>query len=503
MPIAFLESSNSSTVFRSSLSSTSLFANSTPSPIPIRPTTFGQFAFADLNSKMNSQFSTTRPECPCCAFLTGGNLFLPWNEDEVNSDGLEYNVFGTGHLSSSTVEEILTPTDAWDRIATATNGAIDADTTEHHNILLVDTHGHPHLEREVQYADKIDNDAKDAKTKPTDDKSVVSLTCGVSPLDWNDALNYASQSQHILPALGVHPWYLGDIMVDGINNIDNINEDIGKYLKWDWLSDLETHLSKHPHLLVGEIGLCKMARFVREFPKDKGGKATALQLQKLVFQKQLDLAAKWSRPITVHCVNAHGLFMEVMTDTLKKAKESCTETYDITEAKIHWKKAFPPAIAMHSFTGTAHHVGEILAFEKELLHPEEVETGGKGRRRKQKQQSDGEGEDCTSIQNEASPQKCQDEHHKEILFYFGFSHSVNHIMCTSEKARKKGSEAVRAIPPDRILVESDVHHPLDVTLGTAGAVAYAAQVREESLEEVAKHTTENGLRFLSSLGIPN
>ena len=76
-------------------------------------------------------------------------------------------------------------------------------------------------------------------------------------------------------------------------------------------------------------------------------------------------------------------------------------------------------------------------------------------------------------------------------------------MCTSEKARKKGSEAVRAIPPDRILVESDVHHPLDVTLGTAGAVAYAAQVREESLEEVAKHTTENGLRFLSSLGIQN
>lgn len=367
-------------------------------------------------------------------------------------------------------------------------------------ILLVDTHGHPHLQREVQYADKAD--AATPSNEMCDSSScVVSLTCAVSPVDWENALEYASQSPQILPALGIHPWYLGDIMVDiekTDNNDDHDDEDnIAKYLKWEWLTELETHVSKHPHLLVGEIGMCKMARFVREFPKEKGGKATALQLQKLVFRKQLELAAKWSRPVTVHCVNAHGLFMEVMRTILEEAKESCEGGLEVQEAKKVWRRAFPPAIGMHSFTGTAHHVGEILAFEKELFYPEEVEVGGKRRRRKQKQQQKVE----TPLNDGSRLDNTKDnEGEKEILFYFGFSHAVNHIMCTSEKARKKGAEAVRSIPSDRLLVESDVHASVDVALGTAGAAAYAAQVRGKTLEEVAECTTRNGLRFLSSLG---
>jgi len=436
---------------------------------------------------MNSPFST--PSCPCCAFLTGGGgLFLPWNEQdeggETNNDVMENN---RGDVSFISAEDITTPHEAWDRI-------LDTDTddaNERHQILLVDTHGHPHLEREVQYANDKDSD----DTPAANDASVVSLTCAVSPLDWNSCLEYASQSLNILPALGVHPWYLSDIMVDDIDSID-VNEDhIEKYIKLEWLQDLEDHTSEHPHLLVGEIGLCKMARFVRTFPKDRGGKATALQLQKIVFRKQLELAAKWSRPVTVHCVNAHGLFMEVMKDILKVAKESSPDSDDVTKAKQYWRRSFPPAIGMHSFTGTAHHVSEILGFEKELLHPEYVEAGDKRRRQKQQQQVIEE----SATTDAPQPIGQGDEQQNDMLFYFGFSHSVNHVMCTSEKARKKGMEAVRAIPLNRLLVESDVHNSVDVVLGTAGAVAYAAQVRGERLEDVAKYTTKNGLRFLSSI----
>ena len=86
------------------------------------------------------------------------------------------------------------------------------------------------------------------------------------------------------------------------------------------------------------------------------------------------------------------------------------------------------------------------------------------------------------------------------MFYFGFSHSVNHLMCTSKKARRRGTEVVRSVPSDRLLVESDVHTSIDVTLGTAGAVAYAAHVRGERIEDVAERCVVNGLRFLSSLG---
>ena len=394
------------------LTSSSILKSISTSLYTSRPTTFGQLAFPDMSSM------SSIPSCPCCAFLTNGALFLPWNTEE--DDGEEKCVA----IESLSAEDIMTPNEAWDRISTSSKTVYSNDESQ--QILLVDTHGHAHLQRDVQYANSIEE--TDSTTTPSisSDDSVVSLTCAVSPIDWNSALEYASQSQQILPALGVHPWYLGDILVDDISNID-IQEDISQYINWEWLSELETQLSNHPHLLVGEIGMCKMARFVREFPKEKGGKATALQLQKLVFKKQLDLAAKWSRPVTVHCVNAHGLFMEVMRDTLKEVKESCAEINDITEAKEILRRAFPPAIDMHSFTGTAHHVGEILAFEKEILYPEEVEAGGNRRRRKQKQQET----------NKEDIQQPTPDSEKDILFYFGFSHAVNHVKCTSEKLGRR------------------------------------------------------------------
>ncbi len=279
-----------------------------------------------------------------------------------------------------------------------------------------------------------------------------------------------------------------------IPNLDTVQstDDVATFLKWDWLDDLENQLSDHPHLLVGEIGLCKMARFVREFPKEKGGKNAALQLQKLVFRKQFELAAKWSRPVTVHCVNAHGLFMDVMREVLNEAKDSCTKK-NVLGTKTHLRKAFPPAIAMHSFTGTVHHVREILAFEQQLRAPwKEVGAGGEKYKRKQKQQP-------VERAIIAEPGKLlSDDNSKGPLFFFGFSHSVNHLMCTSEKARKKGEEALRFVPSDRLLVESDVHASDDVVLGTAGSVAYVAHARGERIEDAAEICARNGLQFLNS-----
>ncbi len=215
---------------------------------------------------------------------------------------------------------------------------------------------------------------------------MVSLTCAVSPVDWNDALKYASQSPLILPALGIHPWNLADVMmIDDIVGQDN-SEDVNleNCIDWNWLTDLEMHLSQHPRLLVGEIGLCKMARFVREYPREKGGKAAALQLQRMVFAKQLELAATYSRPTTVHCVNAHGIFMEVMWEIFRKASTSCSGAMGGGErdGEAKWRRLFPPAIAMHSFTGTAHHVDEILAFERALLsRGNKVDNAGEKKRR--------------------------------------------------------------------------------------------------------------------------
>jgi TatD DNase family protein len=147
------------------------------------------------------------------------------------------------------------------------------------------------------------------------------LACSVEPDDFITTLNFAATSSTILPAIGVHPWY--------ITNFD-VNND-------EWLQKIKQLLVEHPSAIVGEIGLCKIARWVRSYPD---GKAPAMEIQRCVFKQQMELAAKYDRPVTVHCVNAHGMFISVMKELI----EALT---------------LPPAISMHSFTGTAHHVKEL------------------------------------------------------------------------------------------------------------------------------------------------
>jgi TatD DNase family protein len=120
----------------------------------------------------------------------------------------------------------------------------------------------------------------------------------------------------------------------------------------------------------------------------------------------------------------------------------------------------PPAISMHSFTGTAHHVKELLELEEKVV----------------------------SV--------------KRPLFFFGFSHAVNYAMCTSDKSRRKGRDAVKAVPIDRIVVESDVHHPQDVLGGTIGAISYVAWSKQVSAVEIAERSARNGLEFLGQRSDP-
>ena len=69
-------------------------------------------------------------------------------------------------------------------------------------------------------------------------------------------------------------------------------------------------------------------------------------------------------------------------------------------------------------------------------------------------------------------------------------------MCSSEKSRRQGREAVCAVPLDRLMAESDVHSAHDVPVGTAGSVAYIAEALEKPILEVAHLTAVNGLAFL-------
>lgn len=326
-------------------------------------------------------------------------------------------------------------------------------------ILLVDTHNHAHLRRER-------HDAYVGDDCETDNTAVVSLSLSVELPDWDDAVKYSASdpssfddagvappvADWTLFGLGIHPWYL-----EGLAPTE------------EWKKRLEVLLDEHPSAIVGEIGLCKMAKCARHHPE---GKTRGFELQRSVLATQLEIAIQYQRPVSIHCVQQHGVFMDVLQQVVKRPERGTDP----------WKLV-PPAMAMHSFTGTAHHVKALLTWEATLF--------GEGPNDK-KNKSKSKGNPNDNSQDVGLSRR------RRPLVYFGFSHIVNYGMCTSDKARRQGWEAVRAVPLDRLLVESDVHHPSDVASGTAGAVAYIAWALERPLEEVAEITARNGLNFLQS-----
>ena len=140
------------------------------------------------------------PSCACCAFCSlGSDLFLPRsNERGSTIDKLEEHNSSLSNLSVTNKSDIIAPREAWDRIFASSSGS-----SLHRPILLVDTHCHPHLQRDVQYASYDDgiDDNYSTMMQSIAGESVVSLTCAVSPLDWKVALEMHPNLHEYCPLL--------------------------------------------------------------------------------------------------------------------------------------------------------------------------------------------------------------------------------------------------------------------------------------------------------------
>lgn len=120
------------------------------------------------------------------------------------------------------------------------------------------------------------------------------LTTGTSPADWTETL--ALSAPDVKPFIGTHPWFS-----------DRHDQAL-----------LERLLIDNPAAGVGEIGL----------------DAKAPPEQDAVFADQFSLAAELRRPVVLHCV----------------------KRFDRLRAFFKQAKAFPPAVLLHGFSGTARDV---------------------------------------------------------------------------------------------------------------------------------------------------
>ena len=274
----------------------------------------------------------------------------------------------------------------------------------------------------------------------------------------NDATRY------VVPAFGWHPWFSHQMYDDResghlpdtkehyktvlspVPTDDDFLESLPKPLSLaTYLADTQQRLEQFPFALVGEIGLDRAFRlpyggFIpagdmdteiggskEEFtPGSREGRPLSphrvnLNHQKLILRAQFELAGKLQRAVSVHSVQTHGAMFDLLQDIWKgyerpskraqKRRQSVAEAHAYEAGNsAHAENArlplpFPPRICMHSYSGPPDALKQFLA----VTVPAD--------------------------------------------FYFSFSKLINF----SSPSDSKVAAVIKAVPNDRILVESDLH----------------------------------------------
>jgi len=107
--------------------------------------------------------------------------------------------------------------------------------------------------------------------------------CGTTPDDWLTTRRLAVSPLPfvLVPAFGVHPWYVRSLPVD-------------------WFETLEAFLDACPTAALGEIGLDGV---LDDIP---------MELQEKVLRRQLELAERMCRPVVLHGARAWGRLIEAL-----------------------------------------------------------------------------------------------------------------------------------------------------------------------------------------------
>ncbi|KAL4961336.1 TatD family hydrolase [Aspergillus stella-maris] len=312
----------------------------------------------------------------------------------------------------------------------------------------------------------------------------------------DDPNSKKGDADRILPCFGWHPWFSHQLIDDTAANAkpesigqeaDNLSADDVKKAHYSrvlkpppdddfvatlpppkplsqLLSETRSRLEAFPHALVGEVGLDRAFRLPQPWtPEEKESRNGAMtpgsregrklsphqvrpEHQKAVLEAQLRLAGEMQRPVSVHSVQGHGGVVEVFKSIWKghekkvasrrerKRRGSHAEAHTGSNAEDtnganasgnEEKKPFPfpPRICMHSYSGPP----EALS---QFIHPSNPST-----------------------------------------LYFSFSSVINFSHHSDRSV-----EVIKALPDDRVLVESDLH--------------IAGNEMDDKLEEVTRQICE-------------
>ena len=309
-----------------------------------------------------------------------------------------------------------------------------------------------------------------------EDQSLVSHCARMFSSNVDDETKGRLKSR-VIPSFGWHPWF-AHLLFDNNSEVQTepltrtakvkhyksvlqpqaVDEDFISSLAdptplSGFISQTRDYLKEHPLAIVGEVGLDRSFRLPAAWTleeKEKrdcsltvGGREgrpltkykVGIEHQQKIFFAQLQLAAEMRRPVSVHSVSAHGTLYETIKETWKgfeNGRKSLEENqFNTIDSPVHENdnsasrgcKPYPPRICLHSYSGDPQMI-------QQYLHP--------------------------SV---------------PVDMFFSFSMTINFL-----NSSLKTEAAIRAVPDNRILVESDLH--------------MAGEPMEERLELVTRKVCE-------------
>jgi len=291
------------------------------------------------------------------------------------------------------------------------------------------------------------------------DQKLVAQVAGIYGVKSLTSSN-ENNEERVIPCFGWHPWFSHQMYDDTENPISDIDSKEFKLQHYQkvltpkpddqlflsslpqprslkvFLSETKDYLEKYPLALVGEIGLDKAFRLPSEMAKDEeesrdttltpggreGRRLTPYRVQMYhqtaVLKAQLKLAGRMNRAVSVHGVQAHGVLFDTLQETWKgyekPSKKERKKFAKIPQLELDEDdskpspndavRPFPPRICLHSYSGLAETLKQYL----NPLIPADT--------------------------------------------YVSFSAAIN----LTAQARSKTEQVIKAMPDDRILIESDL-----------------------------------------------
>ena len=337
--------------------------------------------------------------------------------------------------------------------------------------------------------------------------SQVEAEYGLREAGGDSTLKHRETSCRVLPSFGWHPWFshqLFDDRAESPNPAPRKDQHYKAVLTpspgdefiaslpeprslSNYLDQTRKYLEQLPLALVGEIGLDRAFRIpdasqpgrMEETEPDltPGGREgrrlspyrVGINHQRAILKAQLNLAGELGRAVSVHGVAAHGIVFETLQETWKghekrvvsnrerkrrgsvegaHVQDEDDDSSDPGERRAPEPQSYPPRICLHSYSGP--------------------------------------------------PEPLRQYFHASIPaeIFFSFSQVINF----STAAVSKAAEVIKAVPEDRILVESDLHRAgprMDSLLEEM--VRSICKLRGWSLEDGVKRLGRNWKRF--ALGV--